>query len=118
MPWCLQVSCDGTATYTQRYRCPAALPVCAFWDGAAWSSTGCRTVGYSSKGTHCKCNHLSHFSLLDSSTTSFVQVFKAAEDIDPLILKEPKNIGILLTGKHVTHGCSDNQITLRPFVGS
>jgi hypothetical protein len=41
---------------------------------------------------------LSHFSLLDSSTTSFVQVFKAANDIDPVIFKEPKNIGILLTG--------------------
>jgi hypothetical protein len=41
---------------------------------------------------------LSHFTLLDSSTTSFVQVFMAAKELDPVIFKEPKNIGILLTG--------------------
>jgi hypothetical protein len=100
----MQVSCDGSSSVVRRYRCPATLPVCVFWDAAtaAWSSAGCRTVGYSSHGTHCQCSHLSHFSLLGSTTTSFVQVFEAVHDADPAILKEPKNIGILLTGTQET----------------
>ncbi|XP_048354675.1 adhesion G protein-coupled receptor L4 isoform X3 [Sphaerodactylus townsendi] len=69
---------------------------CAFWNYSEdtmegnWSIEGCETTHFNSTHTSCRCNHLTHFAVLMSSSDSDV-------DVKDYILTRITQLGIIIS---------------------